>query len=262
MSFALVALLAALGAMGGFAAGLLGVGGGVVMFPLLYYVPPFFGWAPLDAKTVAAIVSSQVFFSAVVGGWAHLRSGQVKSPIAIVAGSTSALGALLGAVASQWVSARFLVILFAIITTAAGLAMCLPITERSLTDGLPSGPPVAKLPLALCSLVAGLVIGFLGAGNFAFVPLLIFLFKVPTRAAIGSTLIIGVMNSTTGFVGKLATGQIPLLTASVVVVAAGLSALAGERTHRVVPTAVLRKIYATLVGVIALTLWITIARGL
>lgn len=261
MSFSLVALLAALGAMGGFAAGLLGVGGGVVMFPLLYYVPSLFGWDALDAKTVAAIVSSQVFFSAVAGGWAHLRSGQVKNAIAVVAGGASALGSLIGAVASKWVSGQFLLILFALITTAAGLAMCLPITDRSVTDGSASSPPVANLPLALCSLVAGVVIGFLGAGNFAFVPLLIFLFKVPTRTAIGSTLIIGVMNSTTGFIGKLATGQIPLLTASVVVVAASLSALAGERTHRMVPTTVLRKIYALLVGVIALTLWITIVRG-
>ena len=139
--------------------------------------------------------------------------------------------------------------------------MCLPIADRAATGGSASAPPIANLPLGICSFVAGLVIGFLGAGNFAFVPLLIFLFKVPTRLAIGSTLVIGVMNSTTGFIGKLATGQIPLLVASVVVVAAGLSALAGERTHRVVPTAILRKIYATLVGAIALTVWITIARG-
>ncbi len=261
MSFSLVALLAALGAMGGFAAGLLGVGGGVVMFPLLYYVPSFFGWDALDAKTVAAIVSSQVFFSAIVGGWAHLRSGQVKSAIALVAGSASALGSLIGAVASKWVSGQFLLILFALITTAAGLAMCLPIADRATSGGSESAPEVATLPLGICSLLAGVVIGFLGAGNFAFVPLLIFLFKVPTRVAIGSTLIIGVMNSTTGFIGKLATGQIPLLVASVVVVAAGLSALIGERVHRVVPTAVLRKIYAILVGAIALTVWITIARG-
>ena len=39
MSFPLIALLASLGALGGFAAGLLGFGGGVVMFPLLLYVP-------------------------------------------------------------------------------------------------------------------------------------------------------------------------------------------------------------------------------
>jgi len=48
--------IALLGCAGGSSSGLLGFGGGVVMFPLLYYVPPLNGLAPLDAKTVAAIV--------------------------------------------------------------------------------------------------------------------------------------------------------------------------------------------------------------
>ncbi|MGZ8494604.1 MAG: TSUP family transporter, partial [Candidatus Binatia bacterium] len=102
MTFSLIALLASLGALGGFAAGLLGVGGGVVMFPLLYYIPPLFGWAPLDAKTVAAVVSSQVFFSALFGGWAHLRRGQVHHGITVTAGVASAAGALIGAAALLW----------------------------------------------------------------------------------------------------------------------------------------------------------------
>ena len=56
MSFSLIALLASLGALGGFTSGLLGVGGGVVMFPVLLYVPSLLGFASLDAKTVAAVV--------------------------------------------------------------------------------------------------------------------------------------------------------------------------------------------------------------
>ena len=44
MSLTLVATLVGLGAAGGFAAGLLGLGGGVLMFPLLYYVPPHPGF--------------------------------------------------------------------------------------------------------------------------------------------------------------------------------------------------------------------------
>ena len=60
-------------------------------------------------------------------------------------------------------------------------------------------------PLACCSLATGVVIGFLGAGNFVFVPLLIYVFKVPTRDAIGSTLFVALMNTAAGFVRKLVT---------------------------------------------------------
>jgi len=48
--------MTSIGAVGGFFAGLLGFGGGViVMFPLLYYIPPLLDLARIDAKTVAAV---------------------------------------------------------------------------------------------------------------------------------------------------------------------------------------------------------------
>ena len=74
MSPGLITTLAFLGAFGGFTSGLLGVGGGVVMFPLLLYVPSLLGFADLDAKTVAAVVVTQVFFSALIAGAAHFRN--------------------------------------------------------------------------------------------------------------------------------------------------------------------------------------------
>ena len=56
-----IAILALLGALG-FTSGLLGVGGGVVMFPVLLYVPSLLGFERLDAKTVAAVVVAQGIF--------------------------------------------------------------------------------------------------------------------------------------------------------------------------------------------------------
>ncbi len=63
MSLAFAATLALLGGLGGFASGLLGFGGGVVMFSLLFYVPPLLEFESLDAETVAGVVVTQVFFS-------------------------------------------------------------------------------------------------------------------------------------------------------------------------------------------------------
>jgi uncharacterized protein len=117
--------------------------------------------------------------------------------------------------------------------------------------------PVPTIPLACCSLATGIVIGFLGAGNFVFVPMLIYVFKVPTRVAIGSTLVIAVMNTATGFAGKLVTGQIPLLAVTVIFSAA-LGALAGEKAHRRVSTRALRVVYAAMVMLIAVRVWLTI----
>ena len=257
MSAALIAAMAALGAIGGVLAGLLGFGGGVLMFPLLYYVPPLMGLSRLDAQTVAAMVISQVFFSSLVGGVAHWRGGHVQGRLAFVAGAVSAVGSFAGGIASKWASERFLLLLFGVVTLCVLLMMFLPAPNHDDDTGAIGAPSLPNIPLACYSLAIGIVIGFLGAGNFVFVPLLIYVFKVPTRAAIGSTLFIALMNSATGFVGKLMTGQIPLIAVAVILGAA-IGAIAGEKAHRHFSTQALRIVYAAMVLLITIRIWLTI----
>ena len=261
MSFSLIALLASLGALGGFAAGLLGFGGGVVMFPLLLYVPSLLGFAELDAKTVAAVVVAQVFFSTLVAGAAHFRSGRIHRSLTLIAGIVSAGGAFLGGIASQWVSNRVLLLLFGIITLLVTAIMLMPAPPGSQDEISADRITLPAIPLSFFSIITGMLAGLLGAGNFIFPPLLIYILKVPTRIAIGSSLIIALINTSAGFLGKLLTGQIPFLITLVVVLGAASGAIAGERAHRRISSRVLRKIYAVLVSFITLTVWITIWRN-
>jgi uncharacterized membrane protein YfcA len=258
MSLTLVIVLICLGTLGGFSAGLLGFGGGVLMFPLLYYVPPLLGLERLHAKAVAAVVVSQVFFSTLVGGMAHLRSGRVQGRIALKAGIISAVGSFAAGVASKWTSERYLLVLFGIVTLLVLAMMFLPGPNKS-QEAISLDKVTAPLvPLSICSLVTGIVIGFLGAGNFVFVPLLIYVLKVPTRIAIGSSLFIAMMNTASGFLGKFVTGQIPLPATITVVIGATIGALAGERIHSRLSTDMLRQIYAVMVALIAIRIWATI----
>jgi hypothetical protein len=133
----------------------------------------------------------------------------------------------------------------------------LPGPDREQDERSKEKLAVPMFPLACCSLATGVVIGFLGAGNFVFVPLLIYVFKVPTRVAIGSTLFIALMNTTSGFFGKFLTGQISVI-AIFVVCGAAIGAWAGEIVHRRVSTRVLRLVYAAMVLLIAIRIWLTI----
>jgi uncharacterized protein len=258
MSLSLIALLASLGALGGFTSGLLGVGGGVVMFPLLLYVPSLLGFQTLHAKTVAAVVVAQVFFSASVAGMAHFRSGRVHRQLTLIAGTTSAGSAFLGGMASQWVSDRFLLILFGVVTliVSAIMLMRAPSVIQDETPDYRISFPV--LPLSLFAIITGGFAGLLGSGNFIFPPLLIYVLKVPTRIAIGSSLVIALINTSAGFLGKLVTGQIPFLLTLAAVLGATLGALAGERVHGRLSSRVLRRIYAGMVALIAVRVWLTI----
>lgn len=258
MSLMLFSTLATLGGIGGFAAGLLGFGGGVVMFPLLFYIPPLVGLERLDVKTVAALVVSQVFFATMIGGSAHWRSGRVHGRLTLIGAVASASGSFLGGVATPWVSDHFLLPLFGIITLLVVAIMFLP-SPTAEQEEVPLGKVVVSLPmLSVVSFAVGVVVGLLGAGNFVLVPLMIYVLRVPTRIAIGSSLFIAMLNTFSGFLGKLLTGQIPFLMALVVALGTGVGATAGEWTHSRLSVPVLRYVYAGMVGAITVRIWITL----
>jgi uncharacterized membrane protein YfcA len=258
MSGELFLTLTALAAVAGFCSGFLGVGGGLLLFPFLYYLPPMMGLAALNAKTVAALVVAQVFFSGLVGGIAHWRHGRVHRKIIAVGGIASSLGAFVGGIASKSAPEWFVLLLFGMVTLIAAGVMFLPPPSFERETASVGSISVTAPALSLIALAVGVVVGLLGAGNFLFVPLLIYVLKTPTRMAIGSSLIIYVLNGLAGFLGKLVTGQIPLLMSVAIVAGASLGALAGEKCHRLVSPRVLRVAYAGIIAVVALRIWATI----
>jgi hypothetical protein len=258
MSGGLLLTLFTLATVAGFGSGFIGVGGGLLLFPLLLYLPPHLGLDAIDARTVAALVISQVFFGGLVGGIAHWRQGRVHGKIILVGGVTSSGGAFFGGIASKWVSEWLLLLLFGIVTIIAGAVMFLPApsAEREATNV--ESVAVPSVALGVIALSVGVVVGFLGAGNFLFVPLLIYLLKMPTRISIGSSLLIYVVNGFAGFLGKLITGQIPLLLTVAVIAGASLGAFTGEKCHSRVSPRVLRYAYAGVIAIVVLRIWTTI----
>jgi uncharacterized membrane protein YfcA len=258
MSGELFLTLCSLAGVAGFGAGFIGLGGGLLLFPLLLYLPPYLGLEAIDARTVAALVVSQVFFAGLVGGAAHWRSGRVHKRLIIVGAVASSLGAFLGGIGSNWVSEWILLLLFGVVTLVAGAIMFLrgPSVEMEKTPIANIAIPTVSL--STISVLVGLVVGLLGAGNFLFVPLLIYVLKIPTRITIGSALAIHVLNGFAGFAGKLITGQVPLLMTLAVLIGAALGALAGEKCHGRVSPLVLRYTYAGIIAIVALRVWSTL----
>ena len=201
--------LTSLGLVGAFIAGMLGVGGAIVMVPLLLYAPPLLGLEPLDMKSVAGITMVQVLVAAVSGVAAHQRMRAVHGELAWLGGPTMAVGSFAGAVASRDLSDRTLLLVFALMATGA-LAV---LFVRVETAGQPIFAEQVTIPrgraIAVCASV-GVCAGLVGAGGaFLLVPLLIAVVGVPIRITIGSSLAITAMAAVTGFAGKLITGQIP-----------------------------------------------------
>lgn len=258
MSIGLFAILMTLASVAGFGAGFIGLGGGLLLFPLLLYLPPFLGLEALDAKTVAALVISQVFFAGVIGGAAHWRKGRVHKKLTLVGAVSSAIGAFIGGVGSKWVSEWFLLLLFGIVVIVAGAVMFLPGPSAEREEVAVDKIRIPSISLGMLSFLVGVVVGLLGAGNFLFVPLLIYVLQIPTRITIGSSLAIHVLNGFAGFMGKLITGQVPLVMTLAIIIGASVGAFAGEKSHSRVSTKVLRYVYAGVIAVVALRIWLTL----
>ncbi|HEV8641817.1 MAG TPA: sulfite exporter TauE/SafE family protein [Methylomirabilota bacterium] len=226
MTLVFAVTLVGLGVLGAFIAGLLGVGGALVMIPLLLYVPPLLGVGALDVKAVAAVTMAQVFVAALSGVIAHRRHKFVNADLALVGGVTMAAGSFVGALVSKHVNDRWLLIVFALMVTAAALLMLTPV-ELLGPPPSPVEPTRFSRPRTIAVAGAvGLAAGFVGAGGaFLLVPLLLIVVGVPIRVTIGSSLAITALAATAGFAGKLVTGQIPPEPA----IAVALGALPGAQ---------------------------------
>lgn len=247
--------LVVLSLAGAFVSGLVGVGGAIVMIPLLLYVPPLLDVGRLDVKTVTAVTMVQVFVAAASGMLAHRRRRAVRRDLALTGGLAMAAGSLTGAVLSHWAEDRTLLFVFGLMTLSALALLVVPIEtagEPIFAERVEFNRPRAT---AVCGGV-GLVAGLVGAGGaFLLVPLLLVVVGVPIRVTIGSSLAITAIAATAGVIGKLVTGQVPMAPTAAVVLGAVPGAQLGALVSRQVSGSGLRRVLFVVTLVSAVRVW-------
>jgi len=236
---ALLTIVFAIGIVGGGLSGLLGIGGGIVTAPLLLYLPRFFGLEPLTMHAIGGLTISQALFASVCGSFGHWRTGNVDRRLAVVMSGVIFLAALAGGAGSHWFSHRFLLGLFLLLSLAAAVMILLPQPRQAGNGYVPgsfSTPAAASVALGI-----GLLGGLVGqGGSFILIPLSVALLRVPLRVAMASNMVIIFFASLAGFLGKAATGQIPLLLAGALLAGILPGSLAGVALSQRVPTGALR----------------------
>jgi uncharacterized protein len=253
-------LLVSLGLVGGFFSGLLGLGGSILMVPLLLFVPPWLGFPALDMKQVSAISIVQVLFASLTAVLVHRKNNAVSKPLVIYMGAVSAVASLTGAWLSADVSARFLTAVFAGISTVATLLMFIPRKETE-TDLPADLVPFNKVLAVVIALFVGAIGGLIGApGAFIYVPLLIYVLRIPTRVTLGSTLAIVLAGALFGAAGKAATGQIPYALAAALVVGSVPGARIGSQLSKQVKVTYLRWMVTAVVVLSTAKLWLEVAK--
>lgn len=233
-----------------FMSGLVGIGGGALMVPLLLYVPGLVGMAHFPERAIAALGAIQIAASGLSGALAHRMSGNLdlKLWIRLVAGG--GLGAAGGVWLSELLTTSVIRALFAVAVTAAAVAMVAgPPSEASG----PARPP--GLSTGATGAVIGGLIGLVGAGVFLVVPACVAILKTPIKTAIASALGFGlVVGSAVGLL-RLAGSQVDPAWMAALAVGALIGAPLGEWAGRGARPRTLRQIFVSLVILVAIRLW-------
>jgi uncharacterized protein len=237
-------LVGALGLAAGFLSGLLGIGGGIIMAPLLLYIPPFFGFEPFSMKVVAGLTIVQGLTACISGALTHRRFNFVSGSLTLWMGITIFIAALVGGAGAGYVSDRILLAIFAMMALAALVLIFVPTLGDLETPDLPSFSFSRLRAVAVAGSV-GILGGLVGqGGSFILIPLMTSFMQIPTRIAIGSNLAIVFLSSFAAFLGKAFTGQIAWALALPIVLTVIPAAHLGGLASRKVPVAGLRLLLA------------------
>ncbi len=236
-----------LGISGGFLSGLLGIGGGIVMLPLLISLPQLAGFS-IGLRPAVGITMLQSLTGSLSGVLIHRRYQALDVPLALAVGGSAAVGSLGGALFSRLLSENSIAILFATMALTSLLFQLFPepvhlsSAENSTHQRYPAAP--------LLGGGVGFLAGIIGQGGaFILLPLMIYLLRVPLRTAIGTTVAVAFVSAAAGFLGKWSTGQVPLLWGVAVAAGALLGGqLGGVVSHRL-STITLRRLLFLVVAV-------------
>lgn len=105
------------GAVAGFFSALFGVGGGIVVVPLLI------AWLAFDPKIATATSLASILLTATVGAVTHGVLGNVDLPVAALVGLPAILGVWIGNEVKRRISTRLLTLAFSgmIVVVAIGM---------------------------------------------------------------------------------------------------------------------------------------------
>lgn len=248
-----------LGAAAGLLAGLLGVGGGLVIVPTLAFLFHRLGFPEANVMHLAIGTSlATIIVTAISSVMAHNRRGSVLWPVFWHLTPGIVLGAAAAAAVADALPSDWLRLVFAVFVLLVAAQMAFNINPR----------PQRPLPGTLAQGIAGTVVGFVSAivgvgGGTLTVPYLIH-HRVPPRNAVGTSAGCGLPIALAGSAGyaiagwgetSFADGFIgyvywPAFVG--IVIASALFAPLGARLAHRLPAGVLKKVFAAFMVVIGL----------
>ena len=198
----LAAMMLLTGAVGGVIAGMLGVGGGIVIVPVLDLVLAALGIDSSVRMHVAVATSlATIIPTAISSSRAHEAKGAVDHDQLRRWGVAIFLGAIAGVLLASRVSGDVLSAVFGIVALLVAVKMLLPLEGKHIAETMPGGVVGQAIPFAIGGISSMMGIG----GGTLSVPVMT-LFNVPIHRAVGTAALFGLLISAPAAVAFVVTG--------------------------------------------------------
>jgi len=254
-------ILVLTGVVIGFTTGLLGIGGGFIMVPLLYYLWINMGVDPTLAIRMAFGTSLAIIIpTAISSALGHYYRKQVEIRAAIFLGISGFVGGILGGYVATHVSGDFLRIIFALLLLVMAIRMLFFKEKQS------SGAKMENIFLFLIiGFLAGIMSGLVGiGGGIILIPVMVLVMGLNIKEAGGTTSLVIVFTSLGGLLSYIlngihvsglppySLGYVNLLQLVIIVIFSIPLAQIGALVSNKLPEKVLRYILITLLVYISL----------
>ena len=254
------AALLAIGAFAGILAGLLGVGGGIVLVPSFFYAFRALGFEGPDLMRVCVATSlATIVVTSIRSVQSHRRKGSVDLDVLRSWAPGIVVGALLGTWLATLLDTHMLQLIFAGLAMVVALYLAFGAGGFRLGDEMPRG-----IVRSAISFVIGCLSTLMGIGGGSLGVPTMSLYNMPIHRAVGTAAGFGLaiaVPSTLGFLIARADGAPPYTLGSVnlpafaLVIAMTLvtTPWGVELAHRLNPTP-LKRVFAAFLFVVALNM--------
>ncbi len=240
-----------------FFSGLLGIGGGIVIFPAFLYLVPFLGFETFTVNKITGIAATQSLAGVFFAYMNHRKIGHINSKLIKKILFAGLIGGLTGAVSAKFFSERELLIIYLILLFVAGTLVLLPRPKSQCdSEECKLQRPIAANLLIFCGTAISGALGF--AGAVIFIPILNYFCKAPMKVAISTTILIVLITTTLVFFGKAAVGLVPMNLIIYILIGSVFGASLGAKVNKALSPPALRKILLLVMLVLGLRILFSI----
>lgn len=199
---ALIVGMLVTGIAGGVLAGLLGIGGGIVVVPVLEGVLEVLGVDASVRMHIAVATSLAVIVpTSIASSRAHHNRGSVDTELAKHWLPFIFIGAIAGIIIASHVGGNVLTAVFAAVALLVALKMVLPLDNWNLATEVPRGAATLLMPATI-----GMVSTMMGIGGGSLSVPALTLMNEPIHRAVGTAALLGLLISIPGTLGFIWSG--------------------------------------------------------